>query len=320
MQPKLWQAEETVSSELAFKLIQTQFPNLAPLTLELLGAGWDNTAYLVNKQFVFRFPRRQIAVDLIELETRVLPKIAQQLPLPVPNPIFLGQPCEDYVWPFSGYELLAGQTACRAHLTSQERCQIAKPLGEFLKALHSLKEEAPDDKLKRLNVEMRWPAAHQNLTQIKQLGFLSHPKHLFDLLESLKEVRNQSQHKVLCHGDFYARHLLINSKRQLCGIIDWGDVHLGPPAIDLAILFSFLPQEAQADFLKAYGPIDKNTEQNALFRALYSASLLAVYAHDVGDTDLLQEALFALNQNLNNISPLEHQGNRDIPNSTNGQG
>ena len=46
-----------------------------------MGAGWDNTAYLVNGEWVFRFPRRTIAVPLLEAEGRVLPKLAPRLPL-----------------------------------------------------------------------------------------------------------------------------------------------------------------------------------------------------------------------------------------------
>ena len=43
------------------------------MTLRPLGAGWDNTVFLVNESFVFRFPRREIAVACMEAEIRVLP-------------------------------------------------------------------------------------------------------------------------------------------------------------------------------------------------------------------------------------------------------
>ena len=68
-----WSAEHDVSASLARELIETQFPKLTPVGVEPLGVGWDNTAYRVNDKFVFRFPRRQIAVELIRTEARVLP-------------------------------------------------------------------------------------------------------------------------------------------------------------------------------------------------------------------------------------------------------
>ncbi|HXR43271.1 MAG TPA: hypothetical protein VN759_00605, partial [Pseudolysinimonas sp.] len=53
-----WAPEVEVTPELATALIESQCPALAPARLEAMGAGWDNTAYLVNGDWVFRFPRR----------------------------------------------------------------------------------------------------------------------------------------------------------------------------------------------------------------------------------------------------------------------
>ena len=50
-----WQAERTIEPELAFELIKIQFPFLKPLQLTLLGVGWDNSAFLLDKKYVFRF-------------------------------------------------------------------------------------------------------------------------------------------------------------------------------------------------------------------------------------------------------------------------
>lgn len=291
-----WNAEQLVSPDLAKRLIEDQFPDLAPVDLKLFGEGWDNVAYLANQHLVFRFPRRQIAVDLIEIESKILPVIGSRLPVAIPNPIYAGGPTEGYPWPFSGYEILTGQTACCANLSPQERFNLAGPLAKFLRALHSIQvpAAAPPDRIQRLDVEMRWPKTYANLCKIDELGLFSNTKALFELLDDLKEVRDQGQHKVLCHGDLYARHLLISRERELCGVIDWGDLHVGNPAVDLAILFAFLPIEARPVFLETYGALDKNTEQLALFRALFSSSLLVVFSHDVGDHDLLREAQTSL--------------------------
>ncbi|MBL4818996.1 MAG: phosphotransferase, partial [Deltaproteobacteria bacterium] len=105
---KPWDAEHRADLDLAKRLIEIQFPNLKPANLKLLGEGWDNLAYEVNQKFVFRFPRRQISVDLIRTESEVLPSVAPRLPLPIPNPIYLGQPTKDYPWPFAGYKMLEG--------------------------------------------------------------------------------------------------------------------------------------------------------------------------------------------------------------------
>ena len=63
-----WTAEHTVDEALARSLVETQFPDLAPARLTPLGVGWDNTVYDVDGRWVFRFPRRAIAVPLLETE------------------------------------------------------------------------------------------------------------------------------------------------------------------------------------------------------------------------------------------------------------
>src|SRR5581483_10291103 len=81
-----WMAEQVVSLELARALVERQFPQLKPAVVEPLGIGWDNTAYRIKGDYVFRFPRRQIAVDLIVAESRLLPWVAPQLPVSIPVP------------------------------------------------------------------------------------------------------------------------------------------------------------------------------------------------------------------------------------------
>jgi aminoglycoside phosphotransferase (APT) family kinase protein len=96
------------------------------------------------------------------------------------------------------------------------------------------------------------------------------------------------------HGDLYARHLLVDRRRGLCGVIDWGDVHQGDPALDLSILYGFLPAEARPGFLEAYGPVDPGTLRRARFRALVVGALLISYAREIGDGRLAVAGQFAL--------------------------
>src|SRR5947209_8371778 len=121
-----WTAERVVSSELATELIASQFPQLAPITLHPFGAGWDNTAYLVNGEFVFRFPRRQLGADCLANEIRILPHLEGRVPLPLPFPEFIAFPTPDFPWPFAGYRKLAGRTACAVALDEQQRIVAAK--------------------------------------------------------------------------------------------------------------------------------------------------------------------------------------------------
>jgi aminoglycoside phosphotransferase (APT) family kinase protein len=147
-----WDAEIVVDAELARALIRGQFPALGR-TVEPFGSGWDNTAYLVDEELVFRFPRRRIAVPLMEREVRVLPAIAARLPLPVPIPEWAGAPTDAFPWPFAGYRRLAGRGADTVDFTAAERGAMAAPLAVFLRALHAIPTDGlglPGDEIGKL--------------------------------------------------------------------------------------------------------------------------------------------------------------------------
>src|SRR5919205_987889 len=108
----LWDADIQITEDAATRLIAEQFPQLAPVQAVVLGVGWDNLALLVNARWVFRFPHREVAGDLLEREVRILPLLAPRLPLPIPVPAFAGAPTVDYPYVFAGYALLPGRTAC----------------------------------------------------------------------------------------------------------------------------------------------------------------------------------------------------------------
>jgi aminoglycoside phosphotransferase (APT) family kinase protein len=294
-----WSAECVVDERLARCLVETQFPSLAPVRLKSLGAGWDNTAYLVNDALVFRFPRRQIAVELLETEFQLLPKIAPRLPVQVPVPKFQGQPAQDYPWVFSGYQFLPGRTADAAAFDEGDRLLAAEPIARFLAALHSIQAEeairwgARPDSLARLDVSHRAPLLRQRLEGIVGLGLVDNEKALLEVIELAVGGRS-SKTTTIVHGDLYTRHLLVDENKQLSGVIDWGDLHLGDPAIDLSIAYGFLPPSAREIFQRAYGPIDDGTWRLARFKALQTAVAVVAYGHDVADADLLREGQIAL--------------------------
>lgn len=286
-----WTAERVVDEALAAQLVEHRFPELAPAGVAPFGVGWDNTAYLVNGTFVFRFPRRQLAVGLLENEVRVLPAIATRLPLAVPVPTHVGQPALGYPWPFAGYRLLEGRTACRARLSDAQRARAAAPLGAFLAALHALDPAplaAPPDELERADMQKRAPLVQERLALLEEEGVLDDASPWRRLLDETPPPPPARDLR-LVHGDLYARHVLVDDDGLPSGVIDWGDVHVGDPGVDLAIAHAFLPATARRAFLEAYGLVDERTWTLARLRALFSAVAVVWYGNDIGDAALLDE-------------------------------
>lgn len=306
---KPWAAEKVVSPKLARMLIEMQFSQLTPVTITPLGDGWDNTAYTINRDYVFRFPRRHIAVTCLEIEMKLLPEIASSLPIAIPSPVFIGKACPELPWPFAGYKMLPGRTADTANLNERQRINLAPALAGFLKALHHFPVEkarqigAPTDIIGRLDFAKKIPEMYRNLDELTRTGLVEDPISIQKIIQETAIARKQKK-AALVHGDFYTRHILVGGNGELSGIIDWGDIHLGDPALDLSIAFTFLPPEGRQLFQQCYGKIDSEALRLSRFRALHYALILLKYSHSIGDQTLMREGKFALENVRYDSSPL----------------
>ena len=130
----VWAAEVEVDERLVRGLLAQL--GLEGAGLRKLAEGWDNSVWVVDERYAFRFPRRAVAIPGLERELALLPKLAPLVPLPIPRPVLVGEPTEFYPWPFFGAELIPGVEAGVAELDDEARLAIALELAAFLRALH----------------------------------------------------------------------------------------------------------------------------------------------------------------------------------------
>jgi aminoglycoside phosphotransferase (APT) family kinase protein len=287
-----WTADIEVDAALAERTIAGQFRPLEIRTIVPFGSGWDNAAFLVNGELVFRFPRRRISADLLELEKSVLPDVSRQVPLRISAPTHVGLPTELFPWHFAGYPLIAGSTGCAFDLDDGERIALARPLGNFLRALHAIDPQPAiargltPDRIGRLDPERRLRASLQRVATLREAGADAGLDDAIAWLEAHPPNPVPDAQRVIVHGDLYARHLILDDRLRLTGVIDWGDVHYGDPAIDLAIAHLVLPASAHAAFREAYGAIDSSTWAVARYRAIYHAILELDYGIRTDDAGM----------------------------------
>lgn len=300
-----WSPERVISNKEAATLIESQFPQLKPVQIQILGEGFDNSVFLVNGEFVFRFPRREIAVNLLKTENLLLPVIATALPIPVPDPIFQGIPEEGYSWPFAGYKLLSGRTPTA--LTQEERMLSVESLAQFLKTLHSFpvneaeKLGVPYDELGRTDILKRKPLLEANIEKAVDLGLIGgHQLAQLQLFLSTILEPFEDDIKTLVHGDFHIRNMLVDELGRVSAVIDWGDTHIGSPAIDLSIAYSFIPAEGRDFFFQLYGDVSSEIKKIARFRAIYSLIMLLLYGESQKDKRLVNDSRTSLNLALEN--------------------
>lgn len=292
-----WEAERVVDEAQLRRLLERQFPELAELPARYETEGWDNVCFLVGDRWLFRLPRRELGAQLMRVENQLLPVLAKRLPLPVPRPEFIGVPQDDYPWAFHGYRRLAGETLCRAELDDAARAALAEPLGRFLRALHATPladfPALPGDENRRLDLDYRGAQIEERLADLRSLGLVGDPRPWLRVLDHLPRDYDAAS-DTLVHGDLYARHLLVDERGSLCGVIDWGDAHRGDAALDLGVVHASLPRSAHDEFRSAYGELTDAQWAVGRFKALHSSLMILVYGVDVGDRALVVEGLRAL--------------------------
>ena len=300
-----WDAEVVVGEGLVRALLGEQFPELDASSAQLLGEGWDNSVWVVEERWAFRFPRRGIAIPGVERELAVLPALAPLLPAPIPMPWFVGQPSDRFPWPFFGAELLSGVEPCDAQLSDDDRAELGGELGRFLRVLHSEatldavdpERSLPIDFNRRADMTFRVPRARENLAYLRELALWRPPAVVESILTSAELLPPSSDDLVLTHGDLHQRHVLI-SDSALAAVIDFGDVCLADPCIDLMLTWSLLTPDGRARFFAEYGQVTEEQLLRARVLAIVLDSMLARYADDAGNPSLLRESMAGLERTL----------------------
>ncbi len=294
-----WTAEVAVDEALARRLIGAQFPDLELRSTRLLGQGWDTTVWLVDDRWVFRFPRRETVIRGLVNEIAHLPRLASLLPLPIPVPTYLGEPSAGYRWPFYGALYLPGRELAEAGLDGGRLAALARPLGEFLRALHDTRLDAdlPLDPVGRADMTFRVPRTRERLTELEQLGLWHAPREAYEVIEAAREL-GPPEPTCLVHGDLHLRHLLVDHGGGAAAVIDWIDLSYNSPGVDLVLYWSVLPPEGRVEFREAYGTISDDQLLCARILALFLCGTLAVYGHHEGLPGLRREALLGLDRTI----------------------
>ncbi|MFD5825078.1 phosphotransferase [Lentzea sp. NPDC060358] len=241
-----------------------------------LGEGWDSTAVLVDG-WVQRRPRRaEIGPQLVR-ETAVMPWLAPRLPLPVPVPEVVSA---DPV--VVRHRLVPGEQV--ADLTAAMGVQ----LGEFLLALHA----SSVDEAARLGVGPLVLPVERFRAEVRVPGGE-------ELLARLGDLPADT----LVHGDLGPEHVL-GRDGVLTGVIDFGDVHIGDAALDLAWALHSTPPEFAAALARTYGVTAELRERASVWHRLGPWHEV-LYGNDIGDPRITEIGLAGVHERLRSwVSPI----------------
>lgn len=272
-----WRPEREISEQEATEAVRAL--GLTGDDVRQVASGWDNTIISVDHAWLFRFPRRAMALPGVERELAHLPRLAQTLPLPIPVPEHHGTTGEP-PWPFWGAQALPGTELAVSQHADVE--QVAATMGRFLRTLHDqpVDPSLPVDPLRRSDAADRAVRARRLLAGLAD-AHVVHPHPKVDaLLDEAEGLGPSDAPPVTTHGDLYARHVLVDADGRASGVIDWGDVCAAPPAVDLSFVWSSLLPQHRPAFWREYGDVDEGTALRARALAVFMLATVASYAHD----------------------------------------
>lgn len=246
-----------IDEALVRRLIDTQFPQWAHLPIHKVEpGGWDNRTFLLGDEMSVRLPSAAGYAAQVVSEQHWLPKLAPQLPLPIPEPLALGKPGEGYPWSWSVYGWLEGETATDERIGNPT--EFAVDLAGFLAALH------------RIDATGGPPAGPQNFYRGGALEvYDGQTREALRLLEGRIDTKTaraiweealatEWRHPpVWVHGDIAWGNLLVKNGR-LAAVIDFGSSAVGDPACDLAIAWTLFRNQSRHAFRTTL-PLDEGT-------------------------------------------------------------
>ncbi len=276
--------------------IRDTYPEFFVVTSEVLACGQQCDAYLINSEFVFRFPRNREDYGELAKESSILKSIHGLLPVAVPFPTF-----EKLDWcagaPFIGYRMIPGVPLRREMLAAIKdlsiRQRLALQLASFLTALHApatlqavpANSHCEDTSRK---YEIMYETIRQRLFEHMSDSARDMTTHLFE--SYLESGQWAGYTPCFRHGDFGPTNILVDiESATITGILDFGHAGVGDPAYDFAGVACY--GDAFLEMVGAKYPHFDDLRARAMFYKETFALQEALYGLERVDTQAFERGI-----------------------------
>ncbi|MEO1270312.1 MAG: aminoglycoside phosphotransferase family protein [Myxococcota bacterium] len=261
------------------RLLTAQFPHWADLPIvPFASSGTENALFRLGDHLAARLPLRPNKAQQVHKEHRWLPHFAPHLPLPISEPVGLGQPSNTYPSPWSVCRWLPGVHPTMDTLAHPARA--AQQLAAFLLALQKI-DPTDGPSPGEHNFWRGIPLAQRDtLTQ----DALARSEHLLDTKAIARawaidrDAPTWTHRPVWIHGDLTPGNLLMTEGR-LSGVIDWGGLGVGDPATDLLPAWNLFSGPSRAAFRAAMGVDDATWARGRGLALSVAVVALPYYLH-----------------------------------------
>lgn len=291
-----------IDTPLVARLVADQFPEWAdlPVTPVEFG-GVDNRTFHLGSDLSVRLPSSEWYSAQVAKEHRWLPVLAEQLPLPIPQPVAMGAPADGYPWHWSVYRWIDGVVAGTERIDNI--IEFATTLAGFLATLMQI-DPADGPAPGQHNFLRGGPLEtydEDTRRAIEVLGRRVDPALVTEVWDAALAARWQGA-PVWFHGDVAEGNLLIRDGK-LSAVIDFGTCGVGDPACDVVIAWTLLSGESRAAFRETL-PADSATWARGRGWALWKGLITIVGAAET-DPILAARAAHVVDEVL-----IDHQRSR----------
>lgn len=284
-----------IDASLAKYLIRTQFPKYSNLDIKpMKKSGWDNRMFKLGDDMLIRIPSAECYAPQVKKEHKFLPRFKKYLSFEIPKPIAFGEPCDKYLFNWSIYKYIDGETATPDKI--KNKAEFAKDIAKFL------------NEFEKIDVTNGPEAGEHNFYRGGNLKvYDDEVKRSIEILkdkidtEIIAKIWNEAietkwrKDPVWVHGDLSMNNLLVKDGK-LYAIIDFGCIAIGDPACDLAIAWTDFDDESRKIFKNSLN-LDEDTWNRGKAWALWKALIIMCKICEVYDYEAeYQNSMHIINE------------------------
>lgn len=272
-----------------------KYPEFESKSYEIKQSGQNNIIIIFENDEIFRCPRHEVNRLEMMKEYQTLSILENQVQLQIPKIKYYNlEGTIDEL--FLGYDYIKGEVLHQSMLEHLSLPALGKALSMFLYQLH---DENIKIKLKPYLIEEDaygyWMDMYNRIR--KQLMPLMHEEKKKEVQEDFEAILSSLQESdfktTVIHGDFGLSNILINKEdSKVTGIIDFGSLAIGDPAVDIASLigpFGFQKSFIEDHFI--HYPEAKNYIQRAILYTKSFALQEALYGYENNDQRALEAGM-----------------------------
>jgi aminoglycoside phosphotransferase (APT) family kinase protein len=264
--------EVDIDVGLVRRLVAGQFPAWAGLAVvPVVSSGTDNAMFRLGDDLAVRLPRIAGAAGNVATEQRWVPRLAPHLPVAVPAPVVVGDPTDEYPYPWTVCRWLPGTNPTVDDVPPG----LADDLAAFVTALRRVDPTGAPRAGRCLPLATRDAPTRAAIAASRQLVDTAA---VTEVWADALRVPPWDGPPTWAHADLAPGNVLVRDGR-LTAVLDWGAAGVGDPTVDLVVAWNLLPAPARAVFRDALG-VDDDTWRRGRGWALSIAIIqLPYYQH-----------------------------------------